>query len=201
MSDPLQVSRVKDIAGGFSKFTNSMGATESLTIEDAKVLSELDPATRDALSIVFSGEGNYLQDLVVEVSPQWWPKYGVTAAQGAAFFQALQDADGARIFRLPYREDLIGNARLPALHGGAIAGFVESAALFEVLISQAQQRVPRVVDMTVDYLRSGRARDTFAVGRVVRQGSRIAQVQVDVWQDQRERLIAFARADFLLQED
>ena len=65
-SDRLKVSRVKDIAGGFSKFTNSMGATESLTIEDAKVLSELDPATRDALSIVFSGEGNYLQDLVVE---------------------------------------------------------------------------------------------------------------------------------------
>jgi hypothetical protein len=43
-----------------------MGATESLTVKDDKALSELDPATRDALSIVFSGEGNYLQDLVVE---------------------------------------------------------------------------------------------------------------------------------------
>lgn len=130
------------------------------------------------------------------------PRALVAAVPYAAYLDLRieRDADGARIFRLPYREDLIGNARLPALHGGAIAGFVESAALFEVLISQDQQRVPRVVDMTVDYLRSGQARDTFAVGRVVRQGSRIAQVQVDVWQDQRERLIAFARADFLLQD-
>lgn len=65
-SDRLKVSRVRDIAGGFAKFTNSMGATEALTVKDKQALSSIDPATRDALAIVFSGEGNYLQDLVVE---------------------------------------------------------------------------------------------------------------------------------------
>ena len=66
-SDRLKVSRVKDIAGGFSKFTNSMGATEASGMTaggDSR--GELDPATRDALAIVFSSDGNYLQDLVVE---------------------------------------------------------------------------------------------------------------------------------------
>lgn len=131
------------------------------------------------------------------------PRALVAAVPYAAYLglRIERDASDARCYRLPFREDLIGNARLPALHGGALAGFIESAALFEVLISQSQKRVPRVVDMTVDYLRSGRARDTFAAGRVVRQGSRIAQVQVEVWQDQRDRLIAFARADFLLQDE
>jgi hypothetical protein len=65
-SDRLKVSRVRDIAEGFSKFTNSMGATEALTVADKATLSTIDPATRDALAIVFSGEGNYLQDLLVE---------------------------------------------------------------------------------------------------------------------------------------
>ena len=62
-SDRLRVSRVRDIASGFSRFTNSMGASEVSAVKDS---TRLDPATRDALSIIFSGEGNYLQDLVVE---------------------------------------------------------------------------------------------------------------------------------------
>lgn len=66
-SDRLKVSRVKDIAGGFSKFTNSMGATEASGMtKGGDSRGELDPATRDALAIVFSSDGNYLQDLVVE---------------------------------------------------------------------------------------------------------------------------------------
>ncbi|CEF98426.1 Importin-beta, N-terminal domain [Ostreococcus tauri] len=62
-SDRLRVSRVKDIAGGFSRFTNSMGATEAVATTDP---TRLDPATKDALAIIFNEKGNYLQDLVVE---------------------------------------------------------------------------------------------------------------------------------------
>ncbi|MEK9720706.1 MAG: hotdog domain-containing protein, partial [Quisquiliibacterium sp.] len=37
------------------------------------------------------------------------------------------------LFRLPYQEKLIGNPRLPALHGGVIAGFSETAAILHLL--------------------------------------------------------------------
>jgi hypothetical protein len=66
-SDRLRVSRVKDIASGFSQFTNTMGASEGLVMAaETRAVASIDPATRDALAIVFSAEGNYLQDLVVE---------------------------------------------------------------------------------------------------------------------------------------
>ncbi|MDN5937829.1 MAG: PaaI family thioesterase [Salinisphaera sp.] len=108
---------------------------------------------------------------------------------------------GARRYRLPYREDLIGNVRLPALHGGAVAGFLENVTLLEVLLSQSQRRIPRVVDFAIDYLRSGRARDCLACCRVLREGSHVVQVQAQAWQEDQARPIAFARADFLLQDN
>lgn len=114
---------------------------------------------------------------------------------------AIEAVEGERRHRLPFREDLIGNGRIRALHGGAVAGFLESAALFEVLISQSQRRIPRVVDFGVDYLRSGRPEDTFASCRVLRHGRRVAQVQAEAWQSDRDRPIAFVRADFVLRDN
>lgn len=112
----------------------------------------------------------------------------------------IEEQDGKRCYRLPYREDLIGNLRLPALHGGAVAGFLESVALLDVLISQSQRRIPRVVDFAVDYLRSGRPRDCLAGCRVMRQGASVIQIQAEAWQSEHKLPIAFARADFLLQD-
>lgn len=110
------------------------------------------------------------------------------------------DADRARRYRMPYRDDLIGNVRIQALHGGAIAAFLECAAVLEVLITQHQRRIPRVIDFAVDYLRSARPEDSFAGCRVLRHGSRVAQVQAEAWQSERGRPVAFVRADFLLQD-
>lgn len=123
----------------------------------------------------------------------------VRAIPYAAYLgMAIADVDGERRYRLPFRDDLIGNVRRQALHGGAVAGFLESVALLEVLISQEQRRIPKVVDFAVDYLRSGRPQETLAACRVLRQGRSVVQVQAEAWQAQRERPIAFARADFLL---
>ena len=76
---------------------------------------------------------------------------------------------------LPYHDDLIGNPMLPALHGGATAGFLEIAAMIELSWStrwegvEAQGAVPegplRLHDFTrlfftsfVDYSWSNRNR-------------------------------------------
>lgn len=125
----------------------------------------------------------------------------VSAVPYAAYLgMAIEEAAGERHYRLPFRQDLIGNHRLPALHGGVVAGFMETAALFEVLISQSQYRIPKVIDFSIDYLRSGQPRDSIVGCRVLRHGRRVAQVQAEAWQSGRDRPIAFVRADFMVRD-
>ena len=117
---------------------------------------------------------------------------------------------------LSYDEKLIGNPMLPALHGGAIAGFLEVAAIIELawtglwediesgaitvgdLEGGAAPRMPKTIDMTVDFLRSGLPRDAYARARVNRSGRRYASVHVEAWQDNRARLFAQATGHFVM---
>ncbi|MEE2869222.1 MAG: hotdog domain-containing protein, partial [Pseudomonadota bacterium] len=54
---------------------------------------------------------------------------------------------------------------------------------------------------TIDYLRAGHFRDTYAECRITRQGRRIANVHISAWQKNRQEPITIARAHFLLSED
>ncbi len=118
--------------------------------------------------------------------------------------------------RLPYTEDLIGNPVLPALHGGVTGAFLEITALTQLAWDQAWTimeaggaeaddidegrfpPMPKTIDITIDYLRSGRPRDTFARARVLKSGRRVANVHVEAWQDARNRPIAMLRGSFLM---
>lgn len=116
---------------------------------------------------------------------------------------------------LPYHEKLIGNPVLPAIHGGVIASFLEVAAIIELSwamlwdelesgrldpesIAQNLPRLPKTIDFTVDYLRTGLPRDAYARARVNRSGRRYASVHVEAWQDNRARLFAQATGHFLM---
>ncbi len=116
---------------------------------------------------------------------------------------------------LPYDEKLIGNPVLPALHGGVIASFLEVTAIIELswamlwdevetgrLTPEAMAanlpRLPKTIDFTVDYLRTGLPRDGYARARVNRSGRRYASVHVEAWQDNRARLFAQATGHFLM---
>lgn len=117
---------------------------------------------------------------------------------------------------LPFDEKLIGNPTLPALHGGATAAFLEVAAIIELswsclwedietgriafdqLDPMNMPRLPRTIDFTVDYMRSGLPRDAYARARVNRSGRRYASVHVEAWQDNRARLFAQATGHFLM---
>ncbi|HUH37049.1 MAG TPA: PaaI family thioesterase [Spongiibacteraceae bacterium] len=101
------------------------------------------------------------------------------------------------VYRLPAREDNLGNPTLPAIHGGVIGGFMEMAAMLHVLFTRETSSVPKVVDFSIDYLRPGRHRDSFARCTVVRQGKRIVNVSVRTWQEHQDAPIAMARAHFL----
>jgi len=117
---------------------------------------------------------------------------------------------------LPFDAKLIGNPALPALHGGVTAAFLEVAAIIELSWStqweemetvrqdpsaiDATQPValPKTIDFTVDYLRSGLPRDAYARARVNRSGRRYASVHVEAWQDNRSRLFAQGTGHFLM---
>ncbi len=120
---------------------------------------------------------------------------------------------------LAYSERLIGNPFLPALHGGAIGAFLEITAIMELAWGQVWERMegggaeaarieagdfpplPKTIDFTVDYLRSGLPRDAYARARVNRSGRRYASVHVETWQDNRARPFAQATGHFLMGQD
>jgi uncharacterized protein (TIGR00369 family) len=106
---------------------------------------------------------------------------------------------GELLGRLEFAGHLIGNPMLPALHGGVIGALLESTAIFQLIWETEAIVLPRTITLTVDYLRSGRAVDTFARGIVTRQGRRVACVRVEAWQDDRSRPIAVASAHFLIE--
>jgi len=65
-------------------------------------------------------------------------------------------------------------------------------------VDLAPRRLPKTIDFTVDYLRSGLPRDAYARARVNRSGRRYASVHVEAWQDNRDRMFAQATAHFLM---
>ncbi|KMW59747.1 Thioesterase family protein [Candidatus Rhodobacter oscarellae] len=117
---------------------------------------------------------------------------------------------------LSFDDKLIGNPMLPALHGGVTAAFLETTAIIELAwahlwaeieaerVDPAQITVetlphlPKTIDFTVDYLRSGLPRDAYARARINRSGRRYASVHVEAWQDNRARLFAQATGHFLM---
>lgn len=104
------------------------------------------------------------------------------------------------LFRLPANKDNIGNPLLPAIHGGVIAGFMELAAALHLLVFTGSPGVPKIIDFSLDYLRAGQFRDTFAKCQVCRQGRRVANVAITAWQSTEAEPIATARAHFKIEE-
>ncbi|WP_152207162.1 PaaI family thioesterase [Marinobacter changyiensis] len=102
------------------------------------------------------------------------------------------------IFRLPPKNQNIGNPILPAIHGGVIGGFMELSAAIYLMMSQETLRMPKIIDFSLDYLRAGLDRETFAECHLTRQGNRVANVMINAWQKSRSQPIATARAHFLL---
>ena len=99
---------------------------------------------------------------------------------------------------LPFRDELVGNVMLRALHGGAIGAFLEITATIELLFVTACERLPKTVDISIDYLRSARPVETYGRAVVTRHGRRVANVRAEIWQEERSKPVAAAHGHFLL---
>ncbi|MEZ4379865.1 MAG: PaaI family thioesterase [Nannocystaceae bacterium] len=100
---------------------------------------------------------------------------------------------------LRYSDALIGDPNLPALHGGTIGALLENTAILQIGWAVDLIALPKTISFTIAYLRSGRPRDAFAQAVITRQGRRVANVQVEAWQEDRARPIATATGQFLIQ--
>jgi len=109
-----------------------------------------------------------------------------------------EPGDEAPVYAMPFGPDVVG--RPGFLHGGALGGLLEMAAigaLKQALASEGEARI-KPINVTVDYMRGGRDKPTRARGTVTRLGTRIANVEAIAWQDEPERPIAAARMNYLI---
>lgn len=107
------------------------------------------------------------------------------------------DERGAPVLIMPFGDKVMG--RPGFVHGGAIGGLVEMAAVAALRHALGDESVTiKPINLTTDFMRGGKDGDTRAAGHVVRLGTRIANVEAFAWQEDRDRPIAAARINFLL---
>ena len=115
---------------------------------------------------------------------------------------SVEAEDGAPpVLVMPFADDVLG--RPGFLHGGAISGLLEMAAiaaLQHALETEGGGRI-KPVNVTVDFMRGGRDKPTRAAGVVTRLGTRVANVEATAWQDERDKPIAAARMNYLIVRD
>lgn len=106
-------------------------------------------------------------------------------------------ADGL-LFRMPFGGIVVGRPQF--VHGGALAGLLEIAAVGTLM--EALADVPgasvKPINVTVDFMRGGRERDTYAAAIISRLGTRIANVEAVAWQEDRSKPIASARMNLMV---
>ncbi|PCI33532.1 MAG: thioesterase [Alphaproteobacteria bacterium] len=110
----------------------------------------------------------------------------------------LRRQDGILTTVMDFHDDLIGSPFPKALHGGTVASLLEMAALMQLTWDRELAHIPKALDVTIDYLRSGKPEDTFARARVFRMGRRFATLHAEAWQSDSEKPIASAMLHFQL---
>lgn len=108
--------------------------------------------------------------------------------------------DGDLLWVMPFREEVVG--RPGYLHGGAIAGLLEFAALgtlYEALGEEEATAKP--INVTVDFMRGGVDHETYATATITRLGKRVANIEARAWQQDRAKPIATAHMNLLLRRD
>ncbi len=94
---------------------------------------------------------------------------------------------GEVVICLPFREELIGDIRRPALHGGVLCTLIDATAGAAAITElHAMDRVS-TLDLRVDFLRPGRPEPVLCRARVVRTGNRVAAVSATAYHEGEEK--------------
>ena len=92
-------------------------------------------------------------------------------------------SEGRCVLRLPVREELVGDPRRPALHGGVISTLMDTAGGVAAWSGLGEDETVSTVDISVDYLEpAGVQGDLRAEAVLLRKGNRVCHVRVSVTQ-------------------
>lgn len=111
----------------------------------------------------------------------------------------VDELAGAPVIGMPFADRVQG--RPGFLHGGAISGLLEIAAIAAIhraLRAKGSDSAIKQVNVTVDFMRGGINQMTFAVGEVTRLGRTMANVEARAWQDDRDKPIAMGYMHYLI---
>lgn len=118
----------------------------------------------------------------------------LTPYAGSLGITVIGEDGGMPLLTLPYSSDVEG--RPGVFHGGGTAGLLEAAgyAALRTALNTGDAPHPQLkpINITMQYLAAARSEPNFAVARIARLGSRIANVTVEAWQSDRERRVATA---------
>ena len=111
----------------------------------------------------------------------------------------VDELDGAPVIAMPFADRVQG--RPGFLHGGAISGLLEMAAVAAIhraLRAKGSDSAIKQVNVTIDFMRGGTGQMTYAVGQVTRLGRTMANVEARAWQDDAEKPIAMGHMHYLI---
>jgi uncharacterized protein (TIGR00369 family) len=107
--------------------------------------------------------------------------------------------EGAPLIQMPFAQKVQG--RPGFLHGGAISGLLEMAAVAAIayaLRKRGDDARFKQVNVTVDFMRGGIMQTSYAVGTITRLGRTMANVESRAWQDDPAKPMAIATLHYLL---
>jgi len=166
--------------------------------------SEDDPvATATACFVIGANRTNMLQDRPMEdraLPTLEAPEDPTSPFAQSPFARCLGiriGEDGTLV--MPFSPKIIGNPILPAIHGGMTGAFLETTAIVGVT-RELGVSPPKPIGLTINYLRSGRALDSYANVSIVKQGRRVVAFEAQAWQDDPAKPIASAFGHFMLRQ-
>jgi uncharacterized protein (TIGR00369 family) len=110
----------------------------------------------------------------------------------------LEETPQGLVSVLPFRDEIVGNIMLPAVHGGVVGAFLELTALLQLFEVGEGERIAKPINFSIDFLRSAGPRETRGHAEIVKHGRRIANVRVLAWQDDSTKPVASGTGNFLL---
>ena len=166
--------------------------------------SEDDPvATATACFMIGANRTNMLQDRPMEdraLPTLEAPEDPTSLFVQSPFARCLGiriGEDGTLV--MPFSPKIVGNPILPAIHGGMTGAFLETTAIVGVT-RELGVSPPKPIGLTINYLRSGRALDSYANVSIVKQGRRVVAFEAQAWQDDPAKPIASAFGHFMLRQ-
>jgi uncharacterized protein (TIGR00369 family) len=117
---------------------------------------------------------------------------------GVVGFEIEETTEGPVTLLRP-RPSNVGNTQIPAVHGGVVGALLEHAGIIRILWECEVDRFPKIVNISLDYLRPCiAALETRAKAVLVKQGRSVTNVRMEAWQQDPEKLVAAAHAHFLM---